>query len=121
MKKAIMAALAVFSYLASFGQVTQPLNNPVGGNYVGFDNTSGIALPIENRGHREIDLSSNGFSKIAVDELATWNGLNALTRDSVQRTTMGLRGQSQLAWSMLHLLDSALRRACALRHHSKKQ
>ena len=42
-------------------------------------------------------------NKFAITELATWYGLNGLTRNNVQRTTMGLNGETDPAWSMLHL------------------
>ena len=96
----------VMTYHIGFSQVTQDNNVPVLGRWVGFDNTSIIPLPIENQGDPRIDISSNGSKKFAINELATGNGLNGLSRDSVQRTTMGLKGQTQLAWSMLHLLDT---------------
>ena len=86
-----------------FTQVTEDDNLPIGGRWVGFDNNSLIPLPIENRGFSDINISSNGRSKFAVTELATWNGLNGITRTNVQRTTMGLQGEDNLAWSMLHL------------------
>ncbi len=107
MKQLIFAVFTVFSYLATFGQVTQQTNAPIFGNYVGFDNTSGIALPIENQGFPDINISSNSSNKFAITELGTWNGLNGLTRNRVQRTTFGLQGQTNLAWSMLHLWDDA--------------
>ncbi|MCZ4409344.1 hypothetical protein O3Q51_11005 [Cryomorphaceae bacterium 1068] len=88
----------------TFGQVTVDDNVPVFGRFVGFNNNSGIALPIQNKGFDEIDISSNGRIKFAITELPVWNGLNGLTRDSVQRTTMGLFGQDDPARSMLHLL-----------------
>ena len=107
MKKVIIAAFAALIYLSAEGQVTQANNNPVFGNYVGFDNTSIDPLPIQNQGFPDIDISSNGNNKFAITELGTWNGLNGLTRNNVQRTTMGLQGQTNLAWSMLHLWDDA--------------
>jgi hypothetical protein len=90
------------------GQVTVDDNLPTLGNYVGFDNTSLITLPIRNDGFPEIDISSNGNNKFAISELPTWNGLNGLTRNNVQRTTMGLNGEADSAWSMLHLWSGAL-------------
>ncbi|MCA1761954.1 MAG: tail fiber domain-containing protein [Flavobacteriales bacterium] len=75
--------------------------------YVGFDNSSGIVLPIENRGFPDINISSNSSNKFAITELGAWNGLNGLSRTDVQRTTLGLQGQTNLAWSMLHLWDDA--------------
>ena len=90
-----------------FGQVSVDDNVPVVGRYVGFDNSSGIVLPIQNQGFPEIDISSNGNNKFAITERAIWNGLNGLSRNNVQRTTLGLQGQTDLAWSMLHLWDDA--------------
>ncbi|MFT7347643.1 MAG: hypothetical protein ACI9CP_002105, partial [Cryomorphaceae bacterium] len=103
-KIAIIAMMALI-YQNGYGQVTIDDNVPALGNYVGFDINSGIALPIENRGFPEIDITSNGQNKFAISELPTWNGLGGLTRTDVQRTTMGLTGQDPLAWSMLHLFD----------------
>lgn len=90
-----------------FGQVTVDDNVPVSGRYVGFDGFSGIPLRIENQGFPEIDISSAGTNKIAITQLPVWNGLNGLSRSRVQRTTLGLQGQTNLAWSMLHLWDDA--------------
>jgi hypothetical protein len=101
----IAIALSISFCNTIHGQVTLPSNVPGPGNYVGFDGTSTIPLPIENRGFPEIDITSNGQNKFAITELATWNGLGGLTRTDVQRTTMGLTGQDPLAWSMLHLFD----------------
>jgi hypothetical protein len=104
MKNKIITAFAVFCYLISFGQVTQPNNAPVFGNYVGFDDTSMDPLPIRNEGFDEIDISSNLRTKFAITELPTYNGQNGLVRSNVQGTTMGLFGQDDPARSMLHLL-----------------
>jgi len=103
--KLLIAALALLLTTIVEGQVTLESNAPNFGNYVGFDGTSAIPLPIQNRGFREIDISSHGNNKFAITELPTWNGLGGLTRTDVQRTTMGLTGQDPLAWSMLHLFD----------------
>lgn len=106
-KICISLILLTISLNPAYSQVTDDTNAPNGVNYVGFDNTSIDPLPIENRGFPEIDISSNGNNKFAITELGTWNGLNGLTRNNVQRTTMGLQGQTNLAWSMLHLWDDA--------------
>ncbi len=100
-------AIAVLLISGVKAQVTQAVNTPSLTNYVGFNNTSTIPLPIENRGFREINISSNSHNKFAITELPTWNGLNGLSRSNVQRTTLGLHGETQLAWSMLHLVDNA--------------
>ena len=85
------------------GQVTQDNNNPVVGNFVGFNVSSFIPLPIANIGDPRINITSNSNNKFAITELPTWNGLNGLTRTAVQRTTLGLQGETNTAWSMLHL------------------
>jgi hypothetical protein len=105
--KILLSILSLLVINLGYTQVSLDNNNPIVGNYVGFNNTSGIALPIQNQGFPEIDISSNGNNKFAINELGTWNGLNGLTRNNVQRTTMGLQGQTNLAWSMLHLWDDA--------------
>ncbi|MCA1764461.1 MAG: hypothetical protein LC664_15920 [Flavobacteriales bacterium] len=105
--KIISTLISVLFLTLTYGQVTDDTNAPAGVNYVGFNNTSGIALPIENRGFPDINISSNNSNKFAITELGTWNGLNGLTRNRVQRTTLGLQGQTNLAWSMLHLWDDA--------------
>lgn len=103
-KTVIIVLMALITQLG-FGQVTVDDNLPFTGRYVGFNNTSPIPLPIENRGFDEIDISSNLRTKLAITELATWNGLNNITRSNVQRTSMGLSGDDDEAWSMLHLMD----------------
>jgi hypothetical protein len=104
MKKVIIAAFAALIYLSAQGQVTQANNNPVLGNYVGFDNTSIDPLPIQNQGFPEINISSNSSNKFAITELGTWNGLNGLTRNNVQRTTLGLQGVYNLFFTYKQLI-----------------
>jgi len=105
-KTVIIVVMALTTQLG-FGQVTADDNLPFTGHWVGFDNNSLIPLPIENRCFPDINISSAGTNKIAITQLPTWNGLNGLTRARVQRTTLGLQGQTDLAWSMLHLWDDA--------------
>jgi len=102
----LMTAILLFSLNATC-QVTLQSNVPNAMHYVGFDAFSTIPLPIRNDGFPSINISSNGFNKFAITELATWNGLNGLSRTRVQRTTLGLRGETNLAWSLLHLMDNA--------------
>ena len=102
----IIGILCLFS-IKSKSQVTFPNNIPGVGNYVGFDAFSTIPLPIRNDGFPSINISSNGFNKFAITEQATLNGFYGLSRTRVQRTTLGLRGETNLAWSLLHLMDNA--------------
>jgi hypothetical protein len=113
--KLILLSAAILLSGVSVAQVTLESNAPNGSNYVGFDATSMDPLPIENRGFDEIDISSNLRSKIAITELPTWNGLNGLSLSNVQRTTMGLIGEDDEAWSILHLMSNSpnlLRHLC---------
>lgn len=105
--KIISTLISVLFLTLTYGQVTDDTNAPAGGNYVGFNNFSTIPLPIRNDGDPRINISSNSSNKFAITELGTWNGLNGLSRNRVQRTTLGLQGQTNLAWSMLHLWDDA--------------
>jgi hypothetical protein len=107
-KKILVLLSAVLFVNLGFAQVTDDTNAPVVGNFVGFNNFSTIALPIQNQGFDEIDISSNGLTKFAITELPTWNGLNGLSRTDVQRTTMGLQGEDSEAWSLLHLKSGSL-------------
>ncbi|MCA1764238.1 MAG: hypothetical protein LC664_14785 [Flavobacteriales bacterium] len=104
----VIILLMTLIYQISFSQVTVDDNVPVSGRYVGFDASSGIPLRIENQGFPEIDISSAGTNKFAITQLPTWNGLNGLSRTRVQRTTLGLQGESNLGWSMLHLWSGTL-------------
>lgn len=89
-------------------QVTDDTNVPNVNHWVGYDNNSGIVLPILNIGDPRINLSSNNNTKMYFREQPTWYGLNGITRTDVQRTLMSLQGQSDtLAWSILHLYDDA--------------
>lgn len=106
--KVILAAILFCCATLTQGQVTDPNNLPISGNFVGFNGNSIIPLPIENIGYPDINISSNGNNKFAITELPTWNGLNGLTRDDVKRTTMGLQGEIDTAWSMLHLWSGEL-------------
>ena len=100
--KAILVAAVLFCSFSSIkGQVTVANNIPAPTNYVGFDATSGIPLPILNMGDPRLNISSNGNNKFRITELPTWNGLNFLSRTDVQRTTMGLQGETNTAWSLL--------------------
>ena len=105
-KNTVLVLCSALFFHIGYAQVTDDSNVPNGINYVGFDINSMDPLPIENRGFDEIDISSNLRTKFAITELATWNGLNNLTRNNVQRTTMGLQGEEFQAWSMLHLWDN---------------
>jgi hypothetical protein len=106
-KKTVLVLCSALLFHLGHAQVTDDTNAPVVGNYVGWDINSMDPLPIENRGFDEIDISSNFRTKFAITELATWNGLNGLTRNNVQRTSLGLSGDDDAAWSMLHLMDQA--------------
>ena len=105
--KIISTLISVLLLTLTYGQVSDDTNAPVVGNYVGFDNTSIVPLPIRNIGDPRINISSNGSNKFAITELPTWNGLNGLSQTQVQRTTMGLQNETNLGWSMLHLLSNA--------------
>lgn len=83
-------------------QVTQATNAPNGVNYVGFNNQSNDPLRIRNIGDPRMHISTNGLRKITIDELPVWNGLNGLSENHAQRTTLGLNGEGNQAWSMLH-------------------
>ncbi len=90
-----------------FSQSTFATNNGAGGNFLGFNNVGSFPLPIRNDGNTQINISSSLNNKFRITEQATWNGLNGLSRTNVQRTTMGLQGQTGFAYSMLHLWDDA--------------
>ncbi len=84
-------------------QVTEDNNIPNATNYVGFDASSGIPLPIRNDGDPRITLSSNGNDKMNFNELATWNGINGMTENDVSRIHLGLNGNFQNPFSLLHM------------------
>ena len=104
----VIIFLMMLTCQIGFSQVTVDDNVPVLGRYVGFDGFSAIPLRIENQGFPEVDISSAGTNKFAITQLPTWNGLNGLSRTRVQRTTLGLQGETNLAWSMLHLWSGTL-------------
>ncbi len=58
----IVVTLIIACFMSNliFGQVTQDNNFPIFGNYVGFDASSGIALPIRNDGPSPIEFWTNG-------------------------------------------------------------
>lgn len=101
-------AIAVLLISGVKAQVTQAVNTPSLTNYVGFNNTSTIPLPILNIGDPRINISSNGHNKFAIKEIPAWYGLNGMVRSDVQRTTMGLHNETDTAWSMLHLWSGYL-------------
>jgi hypothetical protein len=74
-------------------QVSAPSNLPGPGNYVGFNAASAIPLPIANIGDPRINIRSNGFNKIVINELPTWNGLNGAQENNASRITLGLNGE----------------------------
>ena len=102
----IIAIAALFNY-SVIAQVTQAVNTSSGVNFVGFDGSSSNLLPISNIGDPRINISSNLSNKFAITELPVWNGLNGLSQTQVQRTTMGLQNETNLGWSILHLLSNA--------------
>lgn len=102
--QAILAVTIVICCFTSVkSQVTNPTNVPNVNHWVGYNNTSGIVLPIENRGFPEISISSNGNEKMNFNELATWNGLNGMTENDVSRIHLGLNGNFQNPFSMIHM------------------
>jgi len=96
--------ISIFALLlsqASFSQSSSANNNPVNNNHLGWDDNLNAPLWV----------NQNNFQRLRLNSV-NWLGLNGAgslgAGNSASRITLGLNGETNLAWSMLHLWDGYL-------------